>query len=240
MDGVCVSVCSVFWTIWQNDVFHVLCCFRGHSLEGIKMNFSAKKVNPMVHSSSPVQWLLTKTEVYHYIPEGMLKYCYSCGYYSVKTFGLVQTIFWSSQLHACCVRDTLQNFKRDASYLNQNEIGNPNIFTVYNIKLGHNSSILSIFAQHCRAFAYKWGVGDTTTAFGLSHEEYQYVTKSLGGARQKWCKKSQNNNNTTSNTRTLETSTCIWSNQVSGHVLSQPHARRQRMTLHPQSLQLEQ
>jgi len=39
--------------------------------------------------------------------------------YSVKTFGLVETIFWSSQLHACCVRDTLHNFKRDASYLNQ-------------------------------------------------------------------------------------------------------------------------
>ena len=27
-------------------------------------------------------------------------------------------MFWSSQLHACCMRDTLQNFK-DASYLNQ-------------------------------------------------------------------------------------------------------------------------
>ena len=45
--------------------------------------------------------------------------CESLTLHSVKTFGLVQTIFWSSQLHACCVRDTLQNFKRDASYLNQ-------------------------------------------------------------------------------------------------------------------------
>ena len=29
-----------------------------------------------------------------------------------KNVWVTSTIFWSSQLHACCVRDTLQNFKR--------------------------------------------------------------------------------------------------------------------------------
>ena len=28
-----------------------------------------------------------------------------------KNIWVTSTIFWSSQLHACCVRDTLQNFK---------------------------------------------------------------------------------------------------------------------------------
>ena len=36
--------------------------------------------------------------------------------YTVKTFGLLQPNFWSSQLHVCCVRDTLQT-SRDASSL---------------------------------------------------------------------------------------------------------------------------
>ena len=29
-----------------------------------------------------------------------------------KNIWVTSTIFWSSQLHACCVHDTLQNFKR--------------------------------------------------------------------------------------------------------------------------------
>ena len=28
-----------------------------------------------------------------------------------KNIWATLTVFWSSQLHACCVRDTLQNFK---------------------------------------------------------------------------------------------------------------------------------
>ena len=33
--------------------------------------------------------------------------------YTVKTFWVTSTLFWSSQLHACCVCDTLQT-SRDA------------------------------------------------------------------------------------------------------------------------------
>ena len=36
-----------------------------------------------------------------------------------KNIWVTSTLFWTSQLHTCCVRDTLHNFKRDASYLNQ-------------------------------------------------------------------------------------------------------------------------
>ena len=31
--------------------------------------------------------------------------------YTVKNIWVTSTMFWSSQLHACCVRDTLQHFK---------------------------------------------------------------------------------------------------------------------------------
>ena len=37
---------------------------------------------------------------------------------TVKVLGLLQPYFWSSQLHACCVRDTLQT-SRDTSNSNQ-------------------------------------------------------------------------------------------------------------------------
>ena len=48
----------------------------------------------------------------------------SCGttlqfYLHCKNIWVTSTLFWSSQLHACCVHDTLHNFKRDGSYLNQ-------------------------------------------------------------------------------------------------------------------------
>ena len=48
----------------------------------------------------------------------------SCGttlqfYLQSKNIWVTSTLFWSSQLHACCVDDTLHNFKRDGSYLNQ-------------------------------------------------------------------------------------------------------------------------
>ena len=48
----------------------------------------------------------------------------SCGttlqfYLHCKNIWVTSTLFWSSQLHACCVDDTLHNFKRDGSYLNQ-------------------------------------------------------------------------------------------------------------------------
>ena len=36
--------------------------------------------------------------------------------HTVKTFGLLQPLLWSSQLHACCVRDMLQT-SRNASNL---------------------------------------------------------------------------------------------------------------------------
>ena len=38
-----------------------------------------------------------------------------------KNIWVTSTIFWSSQLHACCVRDTLQT-SRDASNLNQSVV----------------------------------------------------------------------------------------------------------------------